>query len=125
MLKRLLVASALILLFGPPAAAQSVATPSNHLGWDEPGQSAAVANGSTYNAYLDASTTPTPLTGVTCSTGTPVSTATCVANWPALQPGTHTLTVTQVQTNVESAKSAPLSFTMVIVVTPTNVRQVP
>lgn len=125
MLKRLAFLLVLLVLAPRLVAAQTVATPGNHLGFDLPGQSIAVANGSTYNAYLDASTTPAPLAGVTCSAGTPATTATCVANWPAMQPGSHTLTVTQAQGGVESAKSAPLSFTMVIVVTPQNVRQVP
>jgi len=118
-MKRLVLA--ILLLLPRLVSAQTVATPTNHLGWDEVGQTAAIANASTYNAYIDAATTPVALTGVACI-GT--TTATCTANWPAMTPGTHTLTITQVNGG-ESGKSAPLSFSFVVVVVPTNVRQVP
>ena len=94
----------------------------SHVGWDEPGQTLPIATGSTYNAYVDA-LPPVVVAGVTC-TANAAGLVTCVGNWPAMTPGAHTVTVTQVNGG-ESLKSSGLSITFSVTVTPTNVRQVP
>jgi len=104
-------------------AAQTTITPgTSHVGFDTPGQSAAVANSFTYNVYVDALPKVT-LANVTCSAGTPNTT--CVADWPSMAAGVHTLTITQASGTAESGKSTGLSITMVVLVVPTNPRQVP
>ncbi len=100
------------------------ATPSSRLAWDEVGQSVATAQAAAYAVYVDTGT-PVALAGVTCVVGTPASTTTCSAAFPALTPGAHTLTLTQIIGGAESAKSATLAFSYVLVVTPTAVRVVP
>lgn len=113
------------LVFGLSAAASAqTATPSSHLAFDEAGQAVTVAQGASYTASVD-SAAGIALTGVTCVAGTPSSTATCTANFPAMTPGTHTVTVTQTISGASSSPSVPLSVTFVIVVTPTNPRVVP
>lgn len=122
-MKKLLLALGLA-LFATPAFAQA-ATPASKLAFDEVGQSAATAGGATYTAFIDGSTTGVPLTGLNCTaTTTPVG-ATCTTNLPALTPGAHTLTVTQTIAGATSPASTPVSFSMVVVVTPTGVRIVP
>lgn len=64
--------------------------------------------------------TPIPLTGVVCVAGNPTTGSDCTSNIPALTVGQHTVTVTQVIISAESGKSNTLSFTMVIVVTPSG-----
>lgn len=102
-----------------PASAQ-VATPVNHLGWTEVAQVPAVAGAASYNLYVDAVVAPLPLTGVVCVAGNPTTGSDCTSNIPALTVGQHTVTVTQVIISAESGKSNTLSFTMVIVVTPSG-----
>lgn len=109
----------LLLLIAAPVFAQT-ATPQNKFQWTEAGQAFASAGAATYNLYDGASTTPIVLTGVVCVASVPVTDASCSANIPALTLGLHTVTLTQVISGAESAKSAALSFTFVIVVTPTN-----
>jgi hypothetical protein len=95
------------------------AGPANQLGWNQVGQSPATAGAATYNLYDGASATPLPLTNVICSAG--LTDTTCTGSFPALTPGAHTITLTQAIGSAESGKSSPLSFTFVIVVTPSNV----
>lgn len=107
------------------AANAQPATPTSKLAFDEVGQSVATAGGATYTAFVDGSTTGVPLAGLTCTaTTTPVG-ATCTVALPALTTGAHTLTVTQTIAGASSTPSASLAFSMVLVVTPTNVRIVP
>jgi hypothetical protein len=114
--------AALLLLLLPVSLLAQTATPGSKLLWDLPGQTATVAQSASYRLYVDTGT-PISLTGVTCVTGTVATTATCsTAGWPAMTPGPHTLTVTQTMGGVESSQSVALSVTLVIVVTPTNVR---
>ena len=110
-----------VMLAAVPAFAQA-ATPASKLAFDEVGQTVAVAQSATYNATIDAAA-PVALAGVSCTaTTTPVG-ATCTATLPALTLGTHTLTLTQTISGATSPASTPaLSFTYVIVVTPTNIR---
>jgi hypothetical protein len=110
------------LALSAPLYAQA-ATPASSLAWDQIGQSVTVAQSAGYTVFLDGAPTGTALASVTC-TATGAS-ATCSAPFPALTPGAHTLTLTQTISGASSAKSAPLSFTFVIVVTPTNLRVTP
>lgn len=101
------------------AAQAQTADPSKRLGWYQPGQTPAIAQAATYNVYDGASTTPIVLAGVVCTAATP-NTA-CDAAFPALTPGAHVLTMTQVISGAESAKSvSPLSISFVVVVVPFN-----
>lgn len=116
-----LMAAVSVLQTTPPP----VAGPASKLAWDEIGEVPAVANASTYNIY---DTKPDNTQGViavnsaTCGPGPTAADSTCVIPIPALVPGKHTLTMTQVQAGAESNKSVPLVLTFVVIVTPTNVR---
>jgi len=102
--------------------AQTAVQGASHLGFDVPNQTPAVAQSLSYNIYVD-SAAPVVLTGITCTSGT--TNTTCVANWPTLTTGTHTIQLTQVSGTTESAKSTPpFVFTFVVLVSPTNVRVV-
>lgn len=115
-MKRFVLALAFILVAS--FASAQVATPINHFGWTQVGQTVAVASPATYNLYVDAATTPVPLTGVTCVAAG--SDAACTSNIPALTVGAHTVTLAQNIQGAESGKSASLSFTFVVVVTPSG-----
>lgn len=122
-MRRLLLSALLLVLVATRVAAQAT-TPNNHLGWTQTGQTAAVASGATYNYYADGVTTPNgQLTGVTCTTAG--ADASCTSNIPALSVGAHTIAITQVISGAESAKSNVLSFTLVVVVTPSQLKVVP
>lgn len=108
-----------LLLFASPVFAQT-ATPQNKFQWTEAGQTTAIASGATYNLYDGTNPTPIVLTGVTCVAGAPTTDANCTGNIPALTLCVHTVTLSQVISGAESGKSSVLSFTFVIVVTPTN-----
>lgn len=117
-MKTLLTIVALLLL-STPAFAQT-ATPQNKFQWTEAGQTVAIAGGAAYNLYDGTNPTPLVLTAVTCIAGAPTTDAVCTGNIPALTLGVHTVTLSQVISGAESGKSSVLSFTFVIVVTPTN-----
>ena len=109
----------------PHIATAQAATPASKLAWDQVGQSVATASGASYSVYIDTGT-PIPLTGAVCVVGVPTTMATCTAPFPAMSPGAHTLTLTQVIAGAESPKSTPaLAVVFVVVVTPTNIRVVP
>lgn len=113
----------LLALVAWPAAAQTVATPNNHLAWIEIGQSVAQASSAIYNSYLDTASTGVPVAGVACVVGSPATDSSCQSNLPVLTLGLHTVVLSQVISGAESAKSAPpLSFTFVVVVQPTSLR---
>lgn len=105
-----------LLLLSAPAHAQ-VADASAKLGWDQVAPTLAVASGYTYRSYADGSVTGTAMTGVVC-TGA-ASPYVCTAPFPAFTPGAHTIALTAGTlagaTSIESAKSAPLAFTFVVV----------
>lgn len=113
---------ALIIVISASSAFAQTATPSSRLAWDQIGQPPAAANGFTYTAYVDGATAGISLVGAVCNNGPTASDATCVVSLPPLVAGAHTVSVTQSLGGAESAKSVALSFTVVIVVTPTNVR---
>jgi len=119
-MKRFLFIASFVLVAS--VASAQPATPQNHLGWTQVGQTQAVAQGATYNIYVDALPSSV-MAGVTCVTSG--SDSTCKGNWPAMTPGTHTVTLTQVIQTAESTKSVPLSVTFVVVVTPTGLVVVP
>lgn len=117
-MKRFLIALALLCSAAPLYA--QTATPQNKFQWTEAGQTVPIAGGATYNLYDGSNPTPLVLTGVTCVAGTPTTDANCTGSIPALTLGVHTVTLSQVISGAESGKSSVLSFTFVIVVTPTN-----
>jgi hypothetical protein len=125
-MKRILLL-AFVLTLGSVASVQAqTATPASKLVWDEIGQVSATAGSAAYKAYVDNQTTGTPLSGVSCAAAVsplnPAADSTCQAPMPALTPGAHTITLTQSIGGAESVKSTALSFTYVVVVTPTSLR---
>lgn len=113
------VALTLLLLTSSVAKAQT-ATSGDKFGFDEVGQTLTVANGASYKLYLDGSTTG--VTGLSLACTVVSNLVSCSVSIPALTVGAHTVTISQVINTAESAKSSPLSFTFVVVVTPTNLR---
>ena len=110
-----------VFLLVPVSALAQNATGTSRLEWDQPNASLSEAQGFTYAVYADGSTTPTPLTGVTCVAGTP--TPVCSAPFPAFTPGSHSLSLTATNVAGESTQSAPISFTFVVVPSaPTGLR---
>lgn len=103
------------------AAAQTV-TPLSHFGWTEPGQDLALAQSATYHAYDGTATTGVPVTSVTCVVNAGSPDPFCTSNLPALQPGAHTVTLTQIIGGAESPRSNALSFQLVVVVQPTGLK---
>ena len=121
MLLRFILALAVMSLSAPVAFAQT-AVPTSRLAWDQVGQSVAVAQAAEYRLYLDAASSGTALAPVTCVAGISATTATCSVSWPAMTPGVHAIQLTQTIAMTESAKSVTFSATLVLLVTPTNVR---
>jgi len=110
----------LTFLFLVPSILQAQATGDSKLLFDQTAVTLVEANSYIYRYYPDAATTGVILT-VIC-TGT-VSPFTCSAAFPAFTPGTHTLTLTAANLAGESAKSAPFTFTFVVVPgIPANIR---
>jgi hypothetical protein len=112
-----------ILLILLPTKLFAQATSTSKIVVDQPAPTLVIAQGYTYKYYEG--TTGTILTGTTC-TGT-TSPFPCTFTFPAFTPGSHTITVTASDTsvtpNLESPKSAPLTFTFVVVPqTPLNPR---
>lgn len=124
-MKKVIALLGAMVLMALTAHAQTPADPSKKLGWDVPGQSITVAQASGYNVYVDAGVTPIALQSVVCASGGASGPVSCMAPFPAMTPGTHTVTLTQTSGGAESAKSTGLSITFVVVVTPQNVRVVP
>jgi hypothetical protein len=124
-MNKILALLAIAVLWASPVAAQT-ATPASKLAWDEVGESPAVAQAAIYNLYVDGAGVALNLTSVACVVQTSnAANATCTAPFPAMTVGSHTLTLSQVSNGAESPKSAPLSVTFAIVVTPTGIRIVP
>ena len=111
MIKKILFVVAILLAFTAKANAQ--ATSASKLVWDQAAASLAEAQGFTYKLYADGSTTANVLTSTTC-TGT-ASPFVCQNNFPAFTPGTHSITLSTSNAAGESAKSAPFTFTFVVV----------
>ena len=97
------------------ALAQTSATPASKFVFDQIAPDLATANGYTYRYYADAATVGATLTAVCTGTASPF---TCSAPIPAFTPGSHAVTITAANIGGESAKSAPLSFTFVVVPAP-------
>lgn len=112
------------IMFAPPIAAQTVATPASVYQWTEANMAAATAQSATYKHYDPATgTTSTTLTGVTCTANATVpANADCQAPIPALTLGNHTVAISQVISTAESTKSNTVTFQFVVVVQPTNLR---
>lgn len=111
------------------AAAQVVATDKQM--WDQCAPALADANRYTYPYVVDA-TPGGPLTGVVCVLAVPAIPCsgaatgfTCTGNYPALTPGTHTVTMTANDGGVASLPSTPFTFQFTIVpFAPRNLRNV-
>jgi hypothetical protein len=102
-----------LLAFSASALAQTPATQTNKIAWDQAALSLAEAQGYTYKYYADGAATGTTLLKVTCVGNTPPYQ--CEVPFPAFTPGPHTLTLTASSAGVESAQSATLAFTFAIV----------
>ena len=109
-----------VLLFVFLSLAVSAATPLSKFVLDEQAPDLASAQGYTYRYYADGTLTGVVI-AMTC-TGT-VAPFTCTAPIPAFTPGNHTVTFTAANAAGESAQSAVLSFTFVVIpAVPTNPR---
>lgn len=114
----------LALVIGLPALASAQATTTSRIEWDQAAVDLATAQAYTYRYYADGATTGTAFSGVTCS-GT-ASPFVCRVNFPAFTPGSHSLTLTAANAAGESAQSAAISFTFVVIpAVPSNPRIVP
>ena len=107
---RILLLTSLCLGLASSAVAQT-GTAASRLAWDQPNATTAEAQALTYAVYADGATVGTVLTGVACVGAAPV----CSAPFPAFTPGAHTVTLTAKNVAGESPKSAPLTFTFVVV----------
>lgn len=120
---KLFIASLVLFLsMAGSAFAQSNATSTSKLGWDQAGVASTVeAQGLTYKYYLDGSATGTTITGVTCTGVSP--SVSCQATFPVTPAGSHTLTMTASNVAGESLKSTALPFVYVVVPSaPSNLR---
>lgn len=91
-----------------------------HLAWDQVAANLAEAQGLSYKFYADGSPAGAPLTGVTCS-GTTSPFLCVTVGLPTLPPGNHTLTLTAVSADAESAQSNSVSIS--VPQSPGNVRK--
>lgn len=115
---RTLLTSLLLTLLASVASAQAVAFPTQHIGFDE-AQPVAVAQAATYNVYVDAQASAVA-TGLLCTASAGASV--CRVDIPALTVGLHTVRLAQVIAGQESAQSDPLTFQLVVLAAPTNLR---
>jgi hypothetical protein len=116
-MKKLMLAVLFVLI---PVLTSAQATGSSKLTFDQQAATLAEANSLTYRYYPDAATTG--ITVAVACTGT-VSPFVCQTPFPAFTPGNHSLTVTAANAAGETAKSAPLNFTFVVVPSiPQNLR---
>lgn len=120
--QRFLGAAICFLLMASSSYAQA-ATPSSKLGFDEAGWSVATAQSAVYTPIVDGVTLPAFVAStVVCTATTSPAGATCTVPLPALTIGPHTMTLTENISGVTSPQSAPLTFSFVVVVVPTNLR---
>lgn len=121
--RRAALALLVVLVVVVPAHAQSTATPTSTFAWDVDAGLAA-AQRYTYTLEIDGLLRAGPVP-VTCS-GTAI--ATCVTPIPAVTPGTHVLRVRLTDlvdgVPINSEFSAPLTFTMIVLTPPRNLRVV-
>ncbi len=103
------------------ASAQSNASPTSKLAWDQAAPDLATAQAYTYKAYPDGTATGAALSPVTCSGAS--SPFVCTVPFPAFAPGPHTMTVSAGNEAGDSLPSAALSFSMVVIpAVPVNLR---
>lgn len=124
-MKRRLLLGLVFALAAITANAQG--TPNTRLAWDQPAPDLATAQGFTYKFYRDGSTTGTALAGVTCTVATPVSpvgTFPCSVAFPSSTPGVpHSMLLTAGNSAGESGKSAPYTYTLIMIpAAPMNLR---
>lgn len=118
MIKKTLAMLAILIATASIASAQTPSNPASKLAWDEGGPSAATVQGYTYNLYVDGSSTPIPLSGVSCQDLSHPDGFTCEAPFPAFTQGLHILTLSASSGGFETLKSDPLSITFIILQTP-------
>jgi hypothetical protein len=116
-INRLDVKMILVPLFvlGLAASASAQAIPTDKLAWDQPAPDLATAQAYTYKYYPAGATVGITLTGVTCLTAGTPAVISCRTTFPAFTPGSHTITITASNAAGESPKSAPFTFTFVVV----------
>lgn len=95
------------------ASAQTGASSTSNLQWDQDAPSLAEAQGYTYKAYPDGLQSNFVLTGVNCA-GT-ASPFICTVPFPAFTPGNHTLHITASNADAESLPSNDLAFRFIVV----------
>jgi len=116
----LLVFWFLALVIVPPLFAQPPATSANRFAFDQPAPDLATATSYTYRLYADGATTGTILVVACTGTASPFP---CSVPIGAFTPGPHSVTMSAANVAGESARSAPLLFTMVVIPSaPTNLR---
>jgi hypothetical protein len=117
MKKLVLVAVLVLSALAVPVAAQTSppAVSSNKLGWTQTAPTLADAQALTFKLYADGAATGAVLAGVTCTATTTSGVFACEVPFPAFTPGNHSVQLTAGNVAGESAKSAPLAFTFVVV----------
>lgn len=115
-MRRLLALVFLALAIPALAGAQTATvTPTNKFGFNEQGPDLATIQAYTYRVYADAVVVGTPTVAVCTAPVLPDTTGfTCTFPVPPFAPGSHTLALSAANAAGESAKSAPISFTMII-----------
>lgn len=126
-MRYLLTGLAIVLMASGVASAQT-ATPTSRLAWDQVAPSQAAAQGYVYEGAFDGGA-PQSLTATCTGTASPFA---CVASFPALTPGPHSVrlravdTTTVPGTRLESSLSAAFAFTLVALPdAPSNLRITP
>jgi hypothetical protein len=115
--RRLFALALACLLFVPTlTTAQTSAKSTDKLQWDQAAPDLQTAKTYRYQVYLDAAPAGLALNADCAGTSAPV----CVAPLPPLTPGAHVASVTASLvlpdgTLVESPKSAPVTFTLIVV----------
>lgn len=99
-----------ILLLAATAGAQTVVQ-TDHLGWDQTAPALADATRYAYTPTVDGAAKPA-LVNVAC-TGS-ASPFACVGDYPALTPGSHSLTLTATDGTLASTPSLPFGFVFAI-----------
>jgi hypothetical protein len=108
----LIVIAAGALSMTSSAIAQSPATSASKYAWDQAGPDLATVQGYTYKVYADNATTGTVLTATCTGSASPF---TCTAPIGAFSQGTHSAVFTASNAAGESAKSAAVNFTFVVI----------
>ena len=107
---RLVLLSFGLCLWASMASAQ--ATQTSRFALDQGAPDLATAQSYTYRVYADGAATGATIAMICTGTASPFV---CTALVGAFTPGSHTVTFTAANVAGESPKSAPLTFTMVII----------